>query len=107
MKKIHKLDLILLVGLALIAIVSALIDIFYVVVFPVCSCVSLYYVSYPFLIVLLIYSSLKDKDEDKKEDEKPQLVKWYTVFFLPFLHVVFIIVGFILGIGLKNFFGTF
>ena len=40
MKKIHKLDLILLVGLALIAIVSALIDIFYVVVFPVYSCAS-------------------------------------------------------------------
>ena len=35
MKKMHKLDLILLVGIGLTAIVSALIDIFYVVVFPV------------------------------------------------------------------------
>ena len=34
MKKIHKLDLILLVGLALIAIVSALIDIFMLLFFP-------------------------------------------------------------------------
>ena len=53
MKKIHKLDLILLVGIGLIAIVSALIDIFYVVVFPVCSCASVFYVSYPLWIILL------------------------------------------------------
>ena len=102
MKKIHKLDLILLVGLALIAIVSALIDIFYVVVFPVYSCASVFYVSFPLWFILFIYSLIKYAD--KKEEEKPQFVKWYTVFFLPFLHVAFIIVGFILGIGLKNLF---
>lgn len=102
MKKIHKLDLILLVGLALIAIVSALIDIFYVVVFPVLSCASAFYASFPLWLILFIYSLIKYTD--KEEDEKPQLVKWYTVFFLPFLHVAFLIVGFILGIGLKNLF---
>ena len=100
MKKIHKLDLILLVGLALIAIASALIDIFYVVVFPVYSCISAIYGAVPLWLILFIYSLIKYTD--KEEDEKPQLVKWYTVFFLPFLHVAFLIVGFILGIGLKN-----
>lgn len=102
MKRIHKLDLILLVGLALIAIVSAFIDIFYVVVFPVYSCASVFYVSFPFWFILFIYSL--NKYRDKKEEEKPLFVKWYTVFFLPFLHIAFLIVGFILGIGLKNLF---
>lgn len=102
MKKIHKLDLILLVGLALIAIVSALIDIFYVVSFPVYSCASAFYASFPLWLILFIYSL--NKYTDKKEEEKPLFIKWYTVFFLPFLHVAFLIVGFILGIGLKNLF---
>ena len=79
MKKIHKLDLILLVGLALIAIVSALIDIFYVVVFPVYSCASAFYASFPLWLILFIYSL--NKYTDKKEEEKPLFVKWYTVFF--------------------------
>ena len=82
MKKMHKLDLILLVGIGLTAIVSALIDIFYVVVFPVCSCVSVYYVSYPLWIILLIYSSIKYKD--KEEQDKPQYVKWFMLLLLVF-----------------------
>ena len=102
MKKMHKLDLILLVGIGLIAIVSALIDIFYVVVFPVCSCASVFYVSYPLWIVLLIYSSIKYKY--KEEQEKPRYVKWFMLFLLPILHIAFIIVGFIIGNGLKNLF---
>ena len=101
MKKIHKLDLILLVGIGLIAIVSALIDIFHVVVFPVCSCTSVFYISYPLWIMLLIYSSIKYKD---KEQERPQYVKWFMLFLLPILHIAFVIVGFIIGIGLKNLF---
>lgn len=100
MKKMHKLDLILLVGIGLTAIVSALIDIFYVVVFPVCSCVSVYYVSYPLWIILLIYSSIKYKD--KEEQDKPQYVKWFMLFLLPVLHIAFVIVGFIIGIVLRN-----
>lgn len=102
MEKIHKLDMILLVGIGLIAIVSALIDIFYVVVFPVCSCTSVFYVSYPLLIILLIYSSINYKD--KEEQEKPQYVKWFMLFLLPVLHIAFVMVGFIIGIGLKNLF---
>lgn len=100
MKKMHKLDLILLVGIGLTAIVSALIDIFYVVVFPVCSCVSVYYVSYPLWIILLIYSSIKYKY--KEEQDKPQYVKWFMLFLLPVLHIAFVIVGFIIGIVLRN-----
>lgn len=100
MKKMHKLDLILLVGIGLIAIVSALIDIFSVVVFPVYSCVSVFYVSYPLLIILLIYSSIKYKD--KEEQERPQYVEWFMLFLLPILHIAFVIVGFIIGISLKK-----
>lgn len=102
MKKIHKLDLILLVGIGLIAIVSALIDIFYVVVFPVYSCASVFYVSYPLWVMLLIYSSIKYKD--KEEQERPQCVQGFMLFLLPVLHIVFVIVGFIIGNGLKNMF---
>jgi len=102
MKKIHKLDLILLVGIGLIAIVSAIIDIFYVVVFPVCSCASVFYVSYPLWIILLIYSSIKYKD--KEEQERPQYVKLFMLFLLPVLHIAFLIVGLIIGIGLKKMF---
>lgn len=100
MKKMHKLDLILLVGIGLIAIVSALIDIFSVVVFPVYSCVSVFYVSYPLWIILFIYSSIKYKD--KEEQERPQYVEWFMLFLLPILHIAFVIVGFIIGISLKN-----
>ena len=101
--KIHNLDLILLVGIGLTAIVSALIDIFYIVVFPVCSCVSVYYVSYPLLIILMIYSSVKYKD--KEEQDKPKYVRWFMLLLLPVLHIAFIIVGFIIGIGLKKVIG--
>ena len=100
--KMHKLDLILFIGVALIAIVRALIDVFYIVVFPVCSCVSVYYVSYPLWIILLIISSVKYKD--KEEQDKPKYVKWFMVFLLPVLHIAFLIVGFVIGIGVKNIF---
>lgn len=102
MKRMHKLDLILLVGIGLTAIVSAIIDSFYIVVFPVCSCASAFYVSYPLWIILLIYSSVKYKD--KEEQDKPQYVKWFMLFLLPFLHVAFVMVGFIISIGVKNLF---
>ena len=102
MKTMHKLDLILLVGIGLVAIVSALIDIFYVVVFPVCSCASVYCVSYPLWIILLVYSSIKYRD--KEEQDKPKYVKWFMLFLLPVLHIAFLIFGFIIGIGVKNLF---
>lgn len=49
------------------------------------------------------YSAVKYKD--KEEQDKPQYVKWYMLLLLPFLHFLFIIVGFIIGNGLKNMMG--
>lgn len=99
-KRIHKLDFILLIGIALIALGSAFIDVFHFVYFPVCCCVSVPYVSYPFLIILMIYSWIKYKD--KEEQDKPTLVKWFMFFLLPFMHVVFVAIGLISAAVLKN-----
>lgn len=98
--KIHKLDLIFIVGIGVIAIISALIDVFYSKVFPVFSCGSIYCVSYPLLIILLIYSSVKYKEEQ----DKPVYVRWSMILILPFLHIAFMIVGFIIGNLLNNLF---
>lgn len=103
--KIHKLDLIFIVGIIVIAILGALIDSFYwkdveYGGFPVFSLGSIYYVSYPLLIILLIYSSLKYKEKQ----DKPEYVNWVMFFILPFLHIPFMIVGFIIGNGLINLF---
>ena len=98
--KMNKLDLIFIIGIGVIAIVSALIDVFYTKVFPVFSIGSVYYVSYPLLIILLIYSSLKYKENQ----DKPQYVRWFMFFILPFLHIAFIIVGFIIANLLRNLF---
>lgn len=78
--KMNKLDLIFIVGTGVIAILSALIDDFYTKVFPVFSIVSVYYVSYPLLIILLIYSSLKYKENE----DKPQYVRWFMFLFYHF-----------------------
>ena len=98
--KMNKLDLIFIVGTGVIAILSALIDDFYTKVFPVFSIGSVYYVSYPLLIILLIYSSIKYKENE----DKPQYVRWFMFFVLPFLHIAFMIVGFIIANLLRNLF---
>lgn len=98
--KMNKLDLFFIVGTGVIAILSALIDAFYTKVFPVFSIGSVYYVSYPLLIILLIYSSLKYKENE----DKPQYVRWFMFFVLPFLHIAFMIVGFIIAHLLGNLF---
>lgn len=98
--KMHKLDLIFLVGIGVIAILSALIDMFHTKVFPLFSVASVYYVSYPLLIILLIVSSFKYKEKQ----DKPEYVRWFMCFILPFLHIAFIIVGFIVGGLLIKFF---
>jgi len=103
--KMHKLDLIFIVGIVLIAILSAFADVFcWKDVeqggFPVFSLMSIYYVSYPLLVILLIYSSLKYKEKQ----DKPEYVRWFMCFILPFLHIAFIIVGFIIGNLLINLF---
>lgn len=41
---------------------SAINEKFSIVVFPVCSCASVFYISYPLWIILLIYSSFEYKD---------------------------------------------
>ena len=101
--KIHKLDLIFIVGIIVIAILGALIDSFYWKDvnnggFPVFSCMSIF-VSYALWIILLIYSSLKYKEKQ----DKPKYVRWFMCFILPILHIAFIIVGFIIGNLLINF----
>lgn len=99
--KMHKLDLIFIVGIGIIAILSAVLDVFYMknVNFPVRSCMSIY-ASYALWIILLIYSSLKYKEKQ----DKPEYVRWFMGFILPFLHIAFIIVGFIIGFLLTNLF---
>lgn len=99
--KMHKLDFVFIVGIGIIALLSALIDVFYMkeVNFPVRSCISIYY-SYILLIILLIYSSIKYKEKQ----EKLEYIRWYMFFCLPFLHIAFIVVGFIVGNLLINFF---
>ena len=91
--KMHKLDLIFIVGIGVIAIIAACIDLYQKVVnFPVYSCKSIYF-SYVLWMILLIYSSLKYKETQ----DKPKYVRWFMCFILPYLHIAFIIVGFIIG----------
>ena len=99
--KTNKLDLILLVGMGVIAILSSLIDVFHMkdINFPVYSCISIY-ASYVLFIILLIYSSCKYKENQNK----PQYVRWFMVFILPFFHIAFITVGFIISNLLINLF---
>lgn len=102
--KMHKIDKIFIIGIGIIAILGALIDAFYwkdveYGGFPVFSCVSIF-ASYALWIILLIYSSLKYKEKQ----DKPQYVKWFMYFLLPFLHIAFIIVGLIGGNLLINLF---
>ena len=102
--KIHKLDLIFIVGIVVIGILGALIDGFYwkdveYGGFSVFSCMSIF-ASYTLWIILLIYSSIKYKEKQ----DKPKYVRWFMYFLLPFLHIAIIIVGFIIGNLLINFF---
>ena len=102
--KMHRLDLIFIVGIGVIAILGALIDGFYwkdveYGGFPVFSCMSIF-VSYALWIILLIYSSFKYKEKQ----DKPKYVRWFMYFILPFLHIAFIIVGLLIGSILINLF---
>ena len=96
-KRMNKLDLILIVGMGVIALLSSLIDAFYIKYFPVCSIMSIY-ASYALWLILLIYSLLKYKENQ----DKPQYVRWFMGLILPFLHIVFIIFGFIICILLMK-----
>lgn len=97
--KMHKLDSIFIVGIGVIATLSSMLDILSKQEFPVYSCGSIYG-SYALWFILLIYSSLKFKELQGK----PKCIKWYTFFLVPFIHIVFVIVGFIIGILLSKIF---
>ena len=97
--KMHKLDSIFIVGIGVIATLSSMLDILLKHSFPVYSCGSVYG-SYALWFILLIYSSLKYK----KMQDKPAFIKWYTFFLVPFMHIVFVIVGFVIGILLSKIF---
>lgn len=104
-KKLHKLDLIFLVGISIVGIIGGITDGFYwkdveYGGFPVFSCMSVF-ISYALWIVLLIYSFLK---YNKKED-KPEYVRWFMYFILPFLHIIFVIIGFIISGLIINILG--
>lgn len=102
--KMHKIDLIFIVGIGIIAILGALIDGFYwkdveYGGFPVFSCMSIF-VSYALWIILLIYSSFKYKEKQ----DKPEYVRGFVFFLLPFLHITFIVFGLLIGSLLINMF---
>ena len=97
--KMHKLDSIFIVGIGVIATLSSMLDILSKQEFPVYSCGSIYG-SYALWFILLIYSSLKFKEQQVE----PKCIKWYTFFLVPFIHIVFVIVGFVIGILLSKIF---
>ncbi len=102
-KKMHKLDKILLIEIICVAFLGGLIDcLAWRSVeyggFPVFSCASVF-VSYALWIVLMIYSFIKYK----VKEEKPKYVRWYMYLILPFLHMAFVLVGWLIGAIIGNF----
>ncbi|MBR3833130.1 MAG: hypothetical protein IKJ73_02330 [Lachnospiraceae bacterium] len=97
--KMHKLDSIFIVGIGVIATLSSMLDILSKQSFPVYSCGSIYG-SYALWFILLIYSSLKYKEQQ----DKPKYIRLYTFFLVTFIHIVFVIVGFAIGILLSKIF---
>lgn len=99
MQKIHKIDLIFIVGIIILGLLGGITDGFYWKNveqggFPVFSMMGIF-ASYVLWIVLLIYSNIVYK---KKED-KPDYVKWYMYFILPFFMIIITMVG----MGLMSF----
>lgn len=97
--KMHRLDKIMLGGMGVIGLIGPLLDFVIIrkVNFPVYSIASVY-ASYGLWIILLIYSLLKCKGEP----EKPQFVRWYIGFVIPYMHIVFVIFGFVIAIILAK-----
>lgn len=94
-KKMHKLDVIFIVGIIIIAIIGGMIDLFAwkdveYGGFPVFSCLSIY-ISYAWLIILYIYSFFKYKEKQGK----PELIKWFMFFLLPIYHLGILLIGMI------------
>ena len=97
--KMHRIDSIFIGGIGIIATLSSMLDILLKHDFPVYSIGSVY-ASYALWFILLIYSSLNYK----KMQDKPAFIKWYTFFLVPFIHIAFVIVGFVIGILLSKIF---
>lgn len=96
MRKIHKIDLIFVVGNIILGLFGGIADGFYwkdveYGGFPVFSMMGIF-ASYVLWIVLLIYSNIVYK---KKED-KPNYVKWYMYFILPFFMIIITMASLIL-----------
>ena len=96
MQKIHKIDLIFIVGIICLGLFGGIIDGFYwkdveYGGFPVFSMMSIF-ASYVLWIVLLIYSSVVYK----QKEEKPVYVKWYMYFVLPFFMLIITMSGLLL-----------
>lgn len=97
--KMHKIDLIFIVGIIILGLLGGIIDGFYwkdveYGGFPVYSMMGIF-ASYILWIILLIYSTIKYKEKENK----PQYVKWYMYFVLPFLLIIITMIG----MGLANF----
>ena len=104
-KKIHKLDLIFIIGLASIIMIGSMVDAFSwrnveQGGFPVFAFLGIL-ASYGLWFVLFVYSILTYK---KKED-KPRFVKWYMFFLLPYIGVLLMVVGFTIARGIIKIFG--
>ena len=104
-KKIHKLDLIFIIGLASIIMIGSIADAFSwrnveQGGFPVFTLLGIL-ASYGLWFVLFVYSILTYK---QKED-KPRFVKWYMFFLLPYIGVLLMAVGFIISSGIIKILG--
>ena len=88
MKKIHKIDLIFIVGIVCLGLLGGIADGFYWQDvenggFPVFSMMGIF-ASYALYIVLLIYSGIVYKNKE----EQPKYVKLYMYFVLPFFMII-------------------
>lgn len=103
-KKMHKLDLVFILGNIVIAIVAMILDwlswkdIEYGG-FPVFSCLSIYVV-YALWIIILIYSSIHYKEKENK----PEFARWYMIFLLPYLYIGVVIILLIILLIINSLF---
>ena len=103
--KIHKIDLIFIVGIIILGLLGGIVDAIYwkdveYGGFPVYSMMGIF-ASYVLWFVLLIYSSIVYK---QKED-KPKYVKWYMYFILPFFLIIITLIGILLTSLIIKFLG--
>lgn len=101
-KTTNKLNRIFYIGILLIALIAALIDVFCDIGFPFYSCASIY-VSYAFWIALLIYYS----NTKEKQETKPDYTSVSMFFCLPFIHIFFVGIGLIASALILNLFKCF